>query len=282
MKKPSLKIDLPSGFDIEGHRGCRGLMPENTILAFLKALELGVTTLEMDVVITKDRQVLVSHDPFMSHEFCCTPGGKYITAQEERSHNIYQMNFEEISHYDCGQRPHPRFPEQKKISVSKPLLKDVVDASEKFIKQHGITIDYNIEIKSTPEGDNIFHPAPEEFTDLLMSVIMEKHIKKRTIIQCFDVRPLRYLHKQYPMMTLSFLIENNLTPEENISELGFVPDIYSPDYTLVNKHLIQYARKKNMKILPWTINDLPSIMRLMKMGVHGIITDYPDLLLNKI
>src|SRR5436305_9759012 len=115
MKKPSLKIDMPSEFDIEGHRGCRGLLPENTIPAFLKALELGVSTLEMDVVITKDKQVLVSHDPFMSHEICRSPEGKYITAEEERSHNLYRINLAQISQYDCGMQPHPRFPEQKKI-----------------------------------------------------------------------------------------------------------------------------------------------------------------------
>jgi glycerophosphoryl diester phosphodiesterase len=280
MKKPSLKIDLPSEFDIEGHRGCRGLMPENSIPAFIKALELGVTTLEMDVVITKDKQVLVSHDTFMSHEFCRTPDGKNITTQEEKLHNIYQMSFAQVSHYDCGLQPHPRFPGQKKIAVSKPLLKDVIDTSEKFLKDHGATAGYNIEIKSIPEGDHIFHPVPEEFTELLMSVIMEKNIEKRTIIQCFDLRPLQYLRKKYPKMVLSFLVENNLSPEENISELGFVPDVYSSDYTLVNEHLIKYSQEKNMKIIPWTVNDLSEIMRLYKMGVHGIITDYPDLLLN--
>ena len=255
-------------------------MPENTIPAFLKALELGVTTLEMDVIITRDRQVLVSHDPFMSHEFCRTPEGKDISAMEEYSHKIYEMNFEQVSHYDCGLRPHPRFPRQKKISVSKPLLRDVIEATEKFIKSHDMNTGYNIEIKSTPEGDNIFHPGPEEFTDLLMDVIKEKQVEKRSIVQCFDKRPLQYLHKKYPSISLSYLIDNNFIAEENISELGFVPDIYSPDYTLVSQDLMKYAKEKNMKVLPWTVNDLPAIIRLYNMGVHGIITDYPDLLLN--
>jgi glycerophosphoryl diester phosphodiesterase len=279
MKKASLKIDLPSGFDIEGHRGCRGLMPENTIPAFLKALELGVSTLEMDIVITADKQVLVSHDPFMSHEFCRSPEGKAIAAEEESSHNIYRMSFEQVSKYDCGLQPHPRFPQQKKIAVSKPLLKDVIDASEKFIRQHGFSVGYNIEIKSTLKGDGLFHPAPEEYTDLLMGVLKEKHTEARTIIQSFDVRPLCYLRKKYPAMVLSYLIENNQSPEQNISELGFVPEIYSLDYTLVNEQLMQYASRKNMKVLPWTVNDLSAIMKLSEMGVNGIITDYPNLLL---
>jgi glycerophosphoryl diester phosphodiesterase len=280
LRKPSLKIDLPSDFDIEGHRGCRGLLPENTIPAFIKALELGVSTLEMDVVITKDRQVLVSHDPFMSHEFCTAPDGVLIPEKEETFHNIYHMNYEQVISYDCGLRPHPRFPKQKKMEASKPLLKDVIDAAEKYQKEHGVYAGYNIEIKSTPEGDDLFHPGPEKFSELLMEVIKEKNVESKTVIQCFDLRPLKYLHGKYPAMTLSFLIENNLTPEQNISALGFVPAIYSPDYTLVNEHLIGYARGKNMKVLPWTINDLPTIIRMQQMGVYGIITDYPDLLLN--
>jgi glycerophosphoryl diester phosphodiesterase len=280
LKKPSLKIDLPSDFDIEGHRGCRGLLPENTIPAFMKALELGVNTLEMDVVITKDRQVLVSHDPFMSHEFCSRPDGTYIAEKEERSFNIFQMDFQEVTTYDCGLRPHPRFPLQRKMKAAKPLLKDVIDASEKYQRDHGVVASYNIEIKSTPEGDHIFHPGFEEFTELLMEVIREKKIESKTIIQCFDLRVLKYLHNKYPSISLSYLIENNLSPEENIAALGFVPHIYSPDYTLVDEHLIEYARKNNMKVLPWTINDLSTIIRMQQIGVHGIISDYPDLLLN--
>jgi glycerophosphoryl diester phosphodiesterase len=280
LRKPSLKIDLPSDFDIEGHRGCRGLLPENTIPAFMKALELGVSTLEMDVVITKDGQVLVSHDPFMSHEFCTAPDGALIPEKEERSHNIYRMNYEQVISYDCGLRHHPRFTQQKKIKTSKPLLKDVIDAAEKYQKKHGVYAGYNIEIKSTLEGDDLFHPGPEKFSEMLMEVIKEKNVEEKIIIQCFDLRPLKYLHSKYPSITLSLLIENNLSPEENISALGFAPAIYSPDYTLVNEHLIKYAREKNMKVLPWTINDLPTIIRMQQIGVNGIITDYPDLLLN--
>ncbi|MFL5731047.1 MAG: glycerophosphodiester phosphodiesterase family protein [Cytophagaceae bacterium] len=280
MKRPSLKADLPAEFDIEGHRGCRGLLPENTVPAFLKALELGVDTLEMDVVITKDHQVLVSHDPYMSHEFCLDPKGKTIPLEEENSHVIYRMDYKTVSRYDCGLKPHPRFPVQKKIPVNKPLLKEVIDVSEKFQKEHRCVTGYNIEIKSTPEGDTIFHPGPEEFTDLLMTVLWEKKIEKKTIVQCFDLRPLQYLHRNYPGMTLSYLIENTHTPEENIAALGFIPEIYSPDYSLVDDHLIRYAEKNNMKIIPWTVNDLDTIIRLQRMGVHGIITDYPDLLLN--
>src|ERR1700754_3858617 len=119
------KVGLPS-FDKEGHRGCRGLMPENTIPAMMKALELGVTTLEMDAVITADNQVVLSHEPFFNHEITTKPDGKLVTAQEEKSLNIYKMTYAQTQQYDVGLRPHPRFPQQQKLKATKPLLKEVI------------------------------------------------------------------------------------------------------------------------------------------------------------
>src|SRR5580765_2886505 len=101
-------------FDVEGHRGCRGLMPENTIPAMLKAIDLGVTTLEMDIVITKDSQVIVSHEPFFNHEITTKPDGSFVTEGEEHSLNIYNMSYTETQQFDVGLKTHPRFPEQAK------------------------------------------------------------------------------------------------------------------------------------------------------------------------
>src|SRR4051812_10994337 len=96
-------------FDKEGHRGCRGLMPENTIPAYLKAIDIGVTTLEMDAVITKDSQVVMSHEPFFNHEITTKPDGSYVTEAEEKSLNIYRMTYDEVKPYDVGMKSNPRF-----------------------------------------------------------------------------------------------------------------------------------------------------------------------------
>ena len=104
--------------DYQGHRGCRGLLPENTIPAFKKALDLGVKTLEMDVVITKDKQVILSHEPWFSHEIALDPEGNPIQLETETSHRIYQMTFEETQNYDVGSKDHPRFPEQEKMEIT--------------------------------------------------------------------------------------------------------------------------------------------------------------------
>jgi glycerophosphoryl diester phosphodiesterase len=113
---------MVGGFDLQGHRGCRGLMPENTIPAMLKAIDLGVTTLEMDVVITKDNKVVVSHEPWMEKEITTKPDGSFInTTVESMEFNIYKMNYDEVVKYDVGMKPHPRFPNQQKMKVVKPF-----------------------------------------------------------------------------------------------------------------------------------------------------------------
>src|SRR6188474_3759231 len=103
------------GFDIQGHRGCRGLMPENTIPAMIKALDLGVTTLEMDVVISKDNKVVVSHEPWFESEITTKPDGSFIKPGEAMQYNIFQMSYDEVLKYDVGMKTHPRFPQQQKM-----------------------------------------------------------------------------------------------------------------------------------------------------------------------
>jgi len=271
---------LSAVFDKEGHRGCRGLMPENTIPAYLKAIDLGVTTLEMDAVITKDSEVIMSHEPFFNHEITTKPDGSFVKETEERSLNIYQMDYAEIKKYDVGLKPHPRFAQQQKMKAVKPLLKDVIDS----VAAHMMTMKrppvfYNIETKSEPAGDGIYHPEPAKFVELLMAVIKEKGIEDRTIIQSFDIRTLQYLHEHYPAIKTALLIEetNKKSFALQLKDLGFIPAIYSPAYQLVTPFLIKQCHDTGVKIIPWTVNEKTEIERLKKSGVDGIISDYPDL-----
>jgi glycerophosphoryl diester phosphodiesterase len=277
---PSSKAMGIPAFDKQGHRGCRGLMPENTIPAMIRAIDLGVTTLEMDVVISKDKKVVLSHDPRFSSEISTRPGGQPLTAGEERNFALYQMNYHEIRTWDVGMKPLFRFPRQQKIKTYKPLLEELVDSVEAYIKMKGLSsVQYNIETKSSASGDGVLHPGPEEFTDLLMEVINKKKIGKRTIVQSFDERTLRVMHKKYPGIRTSYLIEgtDQNTVEQNISKLGFKPDIYSPEFRLVTPDVVKYCRSKGMKLIVWTVNDLEQIRKQKALGVDGIISDYPDL-----
>lgn len=270
-------MSLTKDFDFQGHRGCRGLLPENSIPGFLHALDLGVTTLEMDVVITGDKQVILSHEPFFSHLICTDSSGKPIPEFSEMDHQIYQMTFEETQKYDCGLSDHPWFPYQKKMPTTKPLLSTVIEAAELHANSTGRALQYyNIETKITPQGDNILHPGPEEFSQLLLNVISEKGIQSRTIIQSFDIRTLQYIQKEYPDIKLAILVENQAGPKKNLEWLGFVPDIYSPEHSLVNKDLVEFCREQKMKLIPWTVNDTADMKALIELGVDGIISDYPD------
>lgn len=271
---------LPDGFDKQGHRGCRGLMPENTWPAMRTALDLGVTTLEMDVVITKDKKVVLSHDPWFGQDITTKPDGTYIGEREERKFNINWMTYEDVKTFDVGMKPHPRFPRQQKMKVVKPLLTDLIDSIKGYMMTSRRPFPwYNIETKTNPEFDGVFHPRPEEFVELLVAVIKEKGIEDRVIIQSFDFRTLKYLHEKYPAIPTAMLIEGNdeRKLEDQLKDLGFTPTIYSPAYELVTDDLIEKCHKKKMRIVPWTVNTKEEIEKLKMMGVDGIISDYPDL-----
>ncbi len=265
-------------FDLQGHRGCRGLMPENTIPAMLKAIDLGVNTLEMDVCITKDSQVIVSHEPFFNHEITTKPDGIFVTEAEEKSLNLYRMDYAEIIRYDVGLKPHPRFTQQQKVAAVKPRLVDLIDAVDAYCtSKKKKAVRFNIEIKSLPIGDNSYHPLPAPFVELLMKVLKEKNIENRVVLQSFDMRPLQYLHQQYPTITTALLVEEGDTKAYalQLQELGFIPSIYSPHYDLVTPLLVKQCKDMNVRLIPWTVNDGLKFLKLKGMGVNGIITDYP-------
>lgn len=272
-------IDL----DVQGHRGCRGLMPENTLPAFEKAWELGVTTLEMDVVVTRDSQIVVSHEAWFSHEFCSKPDGSPITEAEEKQFNIYQMDYAEVMRYDCGERVHPRFAQQQKLPVFKPLLSAVIEHMEEqyALGQYGSRLPrYSIELKTEP--GSAFNPVPKEFVRLVVAELKaldennEMGLLNRINLQSFDLEVLREIRRQDRSMPIALLVEEGDKYMTQLSEFGDYPDILSPDFTQVDADMLSFAATKNMKVIPWTVNEVEDMRRLVKLGVHGIITDYPD------
>lgn len=271
---------VSTNFDFQGHRGCRGLMPENTIPAMLKAVDLGVTTLEMDIVFTKDNVAILSHEPFFNHEISTKPNGQYINEAEEKDFNIYKMTFAQVQKYDVGLKLHPRFEKQQKLRVSKPSLSSLIDSVETYAAINNKPgLFYNIETKTTPETDKIFHPTPADFVNMLMKIITAKNISDRVIIQSFDRRTLQYLHKKYPAIKTALLIEatDRNSFRKQLKDLGFSPTIYSPEQALVNPNLITECHQRNIQIIPWTVNEKKEIIRFKKMGVDGIISDFPNL-----
>jgi glycerophosphoryl diester phosphodiesterase len=190
------------------------------------------------------------------------------------------MTYDEIKRFDVGMKIHPRFQRQEKIEVSKPRLADLIDSVEAYCQTRNlIAPQYNIETKSLPETDGKYHPAPNEFVDLVIEVMRSKGIQERGTLQSFDFRTLQYVRQKYPSVKTAMLIEDSdkRSLQQQLKDLGFTPTIYSPEYSLVNPSLIEKCHEMKMKIVPWTVNDKPTIERLREMGVDGIITDYPDL-----
>jgi glycerophosphoryl diester phosphodiesterase len=265
-------------FDWQGHRGARGLIPENTVPSFLKALEYpAVSTLELDLAVSKDKQLIVSHEPWMSHHICSHPDGREVLKEEEDSLLIFQMTVDQIQQYDCGSRGNKRFPDQVAMKAIKPTFKEVVNAAEQYGQSNGrAPIQYNIEIKSEPSYDGIKTPVPEEFAQLVYNEIEALGITQRTCIQSFDVRPLQVLHAMDSTLITALLIDNPAGVKSNLNELGYLPSIYSPYFKTVTRNMVQEVHEKGMKIIPWTVNDTNSMKALITLGVDGIITDYPN------
>jgi glycerophosphoryl diester phosphodiesterase len=268
-------------FDLQGHRGCRGLMPENTIASMLHAIDLGVNTLEMDVVITQDNGVILSHEAFFNHEISTKPNGQYVDSSEEQSLNVYKMSYATVKTFDVGLKPHPRFLQQQKVAAIKPLLFDVIDAVNNHCKSKNITnnIKYNIEIKSTPQTDRLYHPLVPEYCERVMTVLKNKQLLSKTTIQSFDTRVLQYLHNKYPNLSLAYLYEGDkqISLSSRMQNLGFTPTIYSPHYSHIDASLVQYCHSNNIKVIPWTVNNLSTMQSLKNIGVDGLISDYPNL-----
>ena len=260
-------------FDWQGHRGARGLFPENSLEGMREALKYPITTLEFDVVITRDKQVILSHEPWMNDEICQDAKGKRVPAWKHA--NLYQLTVSEIQAYDCGSLEHPRFRAQKKMKVVKPLLSEVLEKIESEYKERKIR--YNIEIKSTPEDEKAgFQPGVEEFTDLVVAQIKAQLPDDRFSLQSFDFRVLRHLNKKYPTLQTVALVEPNFTQKVILEDLGFKPTVFSPYFKNLSKPLVAGWQKIGIKVIPWTVNEPKDLQRIKDMGVDGIITDYPD------
>ena len=195
-------------FMLVGHQGARGIMPENTIEGMIKALDLDVNVLNMGVVISKDGEVVLSHEPYFNNEISTRPNGKPISFKDEKKYNMFKMDYEEIRKFDVGTKVHSRFPGQMKIKAYKPLLGEVIDSVEAYVKEHKLEKPlYNIETALIRKGDGEFQPDASVFIEKIMEMVKEKRLTKRVIIQSLDLRTLQYLHEYFPSIKTALMID---------------------------------------------------------------------------
>lgn len=266
-------VGTAQSFDVQGHRGCRGLEPENTIPAFLKALELGVSTLELDVVLSQDQQVVVSHDWYFNARLTTKPDGTPLSRTEAKTLRLDRMPYDRIKRYDVGRRGHPDFPEQQPKAAYKPLLSEVIRAADAYARQQQLPLpQYTIEIKTNA------HASAELMCQRLAQVLTIS--AERFCIQSFDFSVLKYWKAQqeagsFPNNTLSVLVMRKGL-RRSLQELGFRPDIFSPQYRFISKRTVQKAHALGIRVIPWTVNERQAMQHLQQIGVDGFITDYPN------
>ena len=264
--------------EIHGHRGFRGKFPENTLVAFQEAVKLGVDAIELDVVISKDSQVVVSHEPWFNHKICSEPNGEKVRSRKQ--HNMHKLTYAEIKKYDCGKRGNPEFPDQQKIPEYKPLLSEVIETIEAYCKENNLPpVQYNIEIKCWKLGDSRWHPKPQVMSDLVYRTIKKYNISERMLIQSFDVRCLQTMHKLDPALKIGLLTVGRGSVEHHLKKLGFTPYMYNPSLKLANAATIRKIHEHQCKAIVWTVNSEKDIQRMIALGVDGIVTDRPDIAL---
>ena len=286
--------------DLQGHRGARGLMPENTLPAFAHALALGVTTLELDCAITRDGVVVVSHDPALNPDITRGPDGAWL---DKEGAPIWHLTYEELTRYDVGRiKPGSayaaRFPKQQAVDgTGIPQLAEVFALTR---KAENNTVRFNIETKISPLSPDRA-TTPEDFARRLIAVVRQEGMVNRVTIQSFDWRTLQVVQKEAPEIQTVYLTSqqnfmNNIFADKtdspwtagfHVSKFGgSIPRmikaaggaVWSPYYGEVTRENIKEAQSLGLKVVVWTVNSEADMRRLLELGVDGIISDYPDLL----
>lgn len=263
--------------DIQGHRGCRGLMPENSLPAFEKAIDLGVHTLELDIVISKDKQVVVSHEPYLNSVICYNSKDEIIPDSLTTHYNLYKMNYDDIKQCDCGSKNHPTYPNQEKLKTYKPLLSEVFD----LVRTKNSDVNFNIEIKSESDYYDVFTPQPKEYVSLVLDDIKKNEMLNRVNLQSFDLNILREIMRQSSTMETALLVDEGEDIWEKISQLEGLrsPEIISPYFKLLDSTKVRNLKAENFRVIPWTVNKEEDMKQVISWQVDGIITDYPDRLI---
>jgi glycerophosphoryl diester phosphodiesterase len=252
-----------------GHRGARGIYPENTIEGFKKALTFPIDGIEWDVVVNKEKQLVISHEPYFSSTFCLDKDGK--KNDNEKDYNIYLMSQHDIESFDCGTKQHPRFPQQEKVKEYKPLAQacfDSIDFSSKIILY---------EIKSEKKEYGKSQPFPEEFAKLILAEVENFKFKENIIFMSFDpeiLEEIQKITKNYRIVYLTYLPFKS--SKKFLKDLTFKPYALGMFYKTIRKSKVKKLKQKGIKTFAWTVNSKKEAQKLIQRGVNGIITDFPN------
>lgn len=262
-----MSIQAASSILVHGHRGARAVRPENTLPAFEYAIQAGVDVLELDVAVTKDNVLVVSHDPRMNSHYCTAPAGWLGT------NVIREMTLPELRRWDCGAKVNPQFPRQVAVPGTRvPTLDEVYALAPRG------KFEFNVETKIFAKYPELT-PAPDEFARLMVEAIRRHKLEKRVIVQSFDFRTLKAVKQLAPEIRLSALFEAMGLRDVVKATVETGATICSPHYTLVNAALVERAHAAGLQVVPWTANEPEQWKKLVEAGVDAIISDDPAALL---
>lgn len=264
----------PAQMLIQGHRGARAHLPENSIPGFKYAFSTGIQTVELDVVVNGEGQLVVSHDPWMEAKICLDSAGNEILGKDEKKYLLYHMTQEQIARFDCGCQGHPAFPTQKPTSVYKPLLSEVVAAC---ISMDGSLPRFNLEIKCRPGWEPEMQPDYKTFARIVQAEIVALQLRDRVTVQSFDRRILQAIYALDSTLSYGLLVADPRGVQKQIKGLGFTPDYFNPYRKLVGKAKVRKAHEMGMKVIVWTVNSEKDMLKMQEIGADGIITDDPAL-----
>ena len=249
---------------VHGHRGARALRPENTLPAFQYAIDQGVDVLELDMAVTRDDVIVISHDPHMNPAICQGPGGE--TA-------IHKLSLEQVRQWDCGALKNPAFPRQQPVPGTRmPTLEEVFDLAAPS------RVELNIETKIDPRTPELA-PDPLTFARLVVDAVRKHRLERRVIVQSFDFRTLKEVRKLAPEIRLSALYEGTPKPFPAIARDAGGVEIISPHYSLVTPEQVRAAHDAGLQVVPWTANTPDVWERLAAAQVDAIISDDPAALI---
>jgi len=267
-------------FEIQAHRGARAFFPENTVQAFCKAADLGVRVIELDLLVSGDHQLVVSHDPWIGAPHCTAPDGRPLEERDRGHFRLYDMPYAAIAAFGCGLAD-PHFPLQRGIEAHKPLIAEVfsqVDAHMHLRRLPGRMI-FNIELKSWPDRDNELHPPPDVYAFLVAEEIRRSAMASRVRVQSFDGRLVREVRILCPELCYGLLVDEEPHFGDCVGKAGFVPAYVNPYFSLLNPDLLERLHSEGVRVVPWTVNRPEDMLRLKRMGADGIITDHPEIAL---
>ncbi len=257
--------------EVQGHRGARGRFPENSIPALQHALDVGVDTLEFDLGVTKDGELVVAHDPYLNHEQCLGPKGEAVKPKIP----LNTLTLAELKTYSCGTLPHPRFAKQKKMKVTYATLREVFDMVKNSPLPIAKTVGFNIETKIVPGTPDLF-PTPSEFAGKVISMIHEYGFASRVTLQSFDHRTLVESKKIDSSIRISPLIENTMFTNLPAMAKELKAEIVSPNLFWITQSSVEGLHSIGVRVVPWTANEEKEWAMLVSLGVDGIISDYPE------